>query len=253
MDTARITEILLELDRANLSSGGDIVAMAAEELLGTPYVAGTLEGEPEMLTVNIEQMDCTTFVETCLALAMTIENRRSSWRDFVYNLEQVRYRGGKIDGYPSRLHYISDWIVDNSHRGNIEDVTSRVGRASHEVKTLDFMSTNRDKYKALKDNDKNFEGIKSFEMGFRSHRFPYIKTMNIKDANIKEGDVIFITTSIKGLDVTHAGIATIKDGVVHLLHASSKAGKVVMDPLPLQEYVRRNRRATGIRVVRIKD
>ena len=97
----------------------------------------------------------------------------------------------------------------------------------------------------------NYEAVKNAEIGYRSHRFPMLKLQNIKTAQIKEGDIIAITTSTKGLDVSHVGIAVKVDGEIHLMHASSKEGKVVIDKHSLQEYVRRNR-ATGIRVVRLK-
>ncbi len=113
------------------------------------------------------------------------------------------------------------------------------------------MSSHRDAYKALTDSA-NFAGIKNAEIGYRSHRFPIIKPQNLKTADIREGDIIAITTAIKGLDVSHIGIATVINGVPHLIHASSKAGKVISDPLPLQEYLRKNRLTTGIRVIRIK-
>lgn len=251
-DTTTITNILIELDQADVNSPQEFVALAGKQLLGKPYVANTLEGDTEMLTVNFDQLDCTTFMETAVALAMTVASNRTSWRDFIYNLEQLRYRGGRVDGYPSRLHYISDWIVDNSHRDNLKEATALIGKPDYLIKTIDFMSTNRDKYPALKD-DAAFSGIKNAEIGYRSHRFPYIKPMNIAKAKIEEGDIIAIVTSIKGLDVSHVGIATIVDGRVHLLHASSKAKKVIVDPLPLDEYLRRNRQALGVRVIRLKD
>lgn len=251
-DTTKITNLLISLDKMKPSSIQELVAEAGREFIGTPYVASTLEIEPEMVTVNLDELDCTTFVETAVAMAMTVINHRTSWHDYIYNLEQLRYRNGSVNGYPSRLHYISDWIVDNNHRGNLQEVTSRVGKADYAVKTLDFMSTHRNSYKALKDSA-NFAQVKNAEVGYRSHRFPYIKTMNVKSADIKEGDIIAITTNVKGLDVSHLGIATLKDGVVHLMHASSKAGKVIIDPLPLSEYLRKNRSATGIRVIRIKE
>lgn len=251
-DTTTITNILIELDQADVNSPQELVALAGKQLLGKPYVANTLEGDTEMLTVNFDQLDCTTFMETAVALAMTVASNRTSWRDFIYNLEQLRYRGGRVDGYPSRLHYISDWIVDNSHRDNLKEATALIGKPDYLIKTIDFMSTNRDKYPALKD-DAAFSGIKNAEIGYRSHRFPYIKPMNIAKAKIEEGDIIAIVTSIKGLDVSHVGIATIVDGRVHLLHASSKAKKVIVDPLPLDEYLRRNRQALGVRVIRLKD
>lgn len=251
-DTARITEVLIELENSGVRDPQALTAMAAKKFVGTIYKGGTLEKSPEMLTINLDSLDCTTFVEMATAMALTVLDRRSSWHDFVYNLERIRYRGGAIDGYPSRLHYVSDWIIDNSHRGITQEVTNRVGKADYVVKTIDFMSTHRNAYSALKDSA-NFEKIKNMEIGYRSHRFPYIKTANLKTAQIKEGDIIAITTATKGLDVSHMGIATIIDGRPHLVHASSKAGKVIIDPTDLAEYLRKNRTSTGIRIIRLKE
>ncbi len=252
VDTTRITAALIELNKGKKTTPQMLVSEAGKMFIGTPYVAGTLEESPEMLTVDTEHLDCTTFVETATAMAITVANRRTSWRDYVYNLQQLRYRGGDVNGYASRLHYISDWIVDNSHRGLLQEVTDRIGHADYAVKTLDYMTSHRSSYPALADSA-NFAGVKNAEVGYRSHRFPYIKPQNVKNAGIREGDIIAIVTNIKGLDVSHMGIATIIDGRVHLMHASSKKGEVIIDPLPLQEYLRKNRSATGIRVIRLKE
>ncbi|MDE6377541.1 MAG: DUF1460 domain-containing protein, partial [Duncaniella sp.] len=231
------------------------VSAFAHLLEGTPYAAGTLESSPEILTVNLDGMDCTTFVETVTALAMTLEERRTAWQDFVYNLGQIRYRQGRPDGYASRLHYMSDWIVDNTHRGLLTEITDRLPGWSHQVKTLDYMSRHRSAYPALAD-DETFEKIKSVEVGFRSHRFPLLRSslMQTKkgESLLKEGDILMFTTKTDGLDVSHTGIATIHpDGRVHLIHASSTAGKVIDDPLPLTDYLRKNHNINGVRVVRL--
>lgn len=248
-DTTRITELLIELDRLPSATPEQLVAEAGSRFINTPYVAATLEGTPERLTVNTEELDCTTFVETALALALTAESHRTSWRDYINTLEQIRYRGGRVNGYPSRLHYISDWIVDNAHRGNLVEVTERIGKADSKVKTLDYMSQHRSAYPALADSA-NFAGIKSTEVGYRSHKYPYIKSTSLSTADLKEGDVVALTTNIPGLDVTHLGIIKMVGGKPHLMHASSKSGKVIIDPLTLEEYTRRNR-TQGIRVIRL--
>jgi len=49
------------------------------------------------------------------------------------------------------------------------------------------------------------------------------------------------------------GIIAIVDGVPHLLHASMKAKKVIIDPRPLSEYLKNNRNLSGIRVIRLND
>ncbi|MCM1517248.1 MAG: DUF1460 domain-containing protein [Pseudoflavonifractor sp.] len=253
-DTTRINEILKEL--VKIEDSGQRVAAAGMAMLGTPYVAGTLEGEKEMLTIALDEVDCTTFVETALALAYTAGEGRTSWRDYIYNLERLRYRGGEMNGYASRLHYVSDWIVNNAHRGNIIEATSRMPECSYAVKTIDFMTANRDKYPALK-NDAQYERMKDIEMGYLSHRFPYIKKERLNQRNVekelRQGDVVAITTKIPSLDVSHMGIIVKEDGEVRLMHASSAEKKVIIDNLNLYDYLRRNRSATGIRVIRLME
>lgn len=253
-DTTRVNSILIEVSASPEKPINELMLLIGDKFIGTPYVAGTLEGSPEALTVNLDGMDCTTFVETVAAMALTVSERRNSWQDFLYNLEQLRYRQGRIDGYGSRLHYISDWVVDNTHRGLLREVTDRMPGVAYQVKTLDYMSTHRDAYPAMSD-DAVYEKIKGIEVGYRSHRFPYIKSadlMSKKAASwLKSGDVIAFTTKTPGLDVSHVGIVVVKDGVPHILHASSKNGMVALDPTPLAEYMRKNRNLTGARFIRI--
>ncbi len=254
-DTTTITRILVKATDLCASNPNQLVEFIGREFIGTPYKSGTLEGSPEALTVNLEEMDCTTFVETVVALALTVENHRCSWIDFLDMLETIRYRNGYADGYASRLHYISDWVITNTHRGYIKDVTGRIPQSDVQIKTLDFMSRNRSKYPALSDSA-TFEGIKNMEVGYRSHRFPYIKSARLSSKPIinalKGGDIVALTTKTNGLDVSHVGILVIEKDGPHLLHASSKEGKVVIDKLPLTEYMRKAHQLTGIRVLRLQ-
>lgn len=255
-DTTIITEILIKAHDANPATANDRIGFIARQFLGKPYVAHTLEGETEMLTINIDQLDCTTFVETVIAMAYTVGEGRTSWRDYIHNLERIRYRDGKLNGYASRLHYISDWIVNNSYRGNFKEVTSNFKNVSYVVKTIDFMSTHRKSYKSLTDSCE-YERMKNYEVGYRNHRFPYIKTSSLRDKStrlqLKDGDVIALTTNTKGLDVSHMGLIAMVDGEPHLMHASMKAMKVIIDPLPLYDYLNKSKSLTGIRVIRLND
>lgn len=252
-DTIKIQQLLLAANTGN--DANSRTSAAAHALTGATYVAGTLEGSPERLTINTDEFDCTTFMDLVLAVAKTAGERRQSWHDVAHNLENMRYRNGKLDGYASRLHYISEWVIDNTQRGNIREVTADLPGASHEIKTLDFMSLHRDSYPALSDQNE-FERLKSMEIGYRSHRFPLAKTTRINKATLAalcEGDIVALTTKISGLDVSHVGFITLVDGIPHLLHASSAAGKVTVDNRPLTEYLHRAKNVTGIRVFRLKE
>lgn len=255
-DTTKINQLLKQGYDSKISSPNELIVFYGNLLLGTPYVANTLEGDNELLTVNIDQLDCTTFIETLYALTRTTLNGRYSWRDFTNNLEAIRYRNGIMDGYESRLHYICDWIVDNAHRGNITEVTASLPNVRYKVKTIDYMTTHRDLYPALADSA-TFASLKSFEIAYRMHRFPYIRKSDVNSKSIKErlksGDIIALVTKIDGLDVSHMAIIVAdKDGKFHMMHASSDKKKVILETDDLKETLRRNRNCEGIRIIRIK-
>ncbi len=254
-DTARINKILVESIASGFKSAGERTADIAMRFVGTPYVAHTLEGRPEVLTVNLDELDCTTFVETVMALSYTVGEGRSTWRDFLYNLQRLRYRRGEVNGYASRLHYISDWVIDNTHRGNFREVTANFPAVAYQVRTIDFMSANRSKYPALAD-DSEFERMRSVEIGYRNHRFPYIKNSDLAKkttmAELRSGDIVALVTKMKNLDVTHMGIIIKQEGVPYLLHASSTNGKVELTSVPLADFMKRNPSLIGIRVFRLE-
>ncbi|MDE6693532.1 MAG: hypothetical protein K2K05_09125, partial [Muribaculaceae bacterium] len=53
-DTTRINDMLIDVMAARPASPGDAVVMFADRFVGTPYVGGTLEGDPEILRINLD-------------------------------------------------------------------------------------------------------------------------------------------------------------------------------------------------------
>ena len=255
-DTLKINELLRKGAECGKNNANELVAFYAKQLLGTPYVAHTLESNREWLTINIDELDCTTFVETLYALTRATLDMRRSWRDFACNIESIRYRNGELGDYSSRLHYVSDWIANNSHRGNIREVTAEIDGAKYEIKTINFMTANRDKHPQLADSAM-FAKIKNFEIGYRMHRYPYLKKEWIDSkktaAGLKNGDFVALISKTEGLDVSHMGIIIKEGNSFKLLHASSKEKKVVLEKDDLKETLRRNRSCTGIRIIRIVE
>lgn len=256
-DTTCINQLLqLGMDSGN-KSANELVTFYAQQLLGTPYVAHTLEGDQERLTINIHELDCTTFVETLYALARTTMSGRYSWRDYAAQLEDVRYRNGQMGDYSSRLHYISEWIVNNHARGNLVEVTAELPHAQYQIKTIDFMTKHKDSYRSLKDDSAMVQKIKGYEMGFRNHRMPIVKTTWLADkavkAALRSGDFVALVTKIDGLDVSHLGIIHKDDkGDVYLLDASSVGGQVMLEAKNLRQHLNSPKgTTTGIRVFRI--
>lgn len=91
-DTTAITKILIKATDLCASNPNELMEFIGRQFIDTPYKAGTLEGTPEMLTINLDELDCTTFVETVTAMALTIETGKNSWQDYVATLSEIRYR-----------------------------------------------------------------------------------------------------------------------------------------------------------------
>ncbi len=236
----------------NILSGETIIEVG-KTFIGTPYVAKTLEiGPKETLVINLQGLDCTTFVENVLALSLMLIHDKDDFNSYTYYLEKIRYRDGKLDGYGSRLHYFTEWISNNEQKGFIKNITNNIGGVEID-KNIDFMSTHRELYPFLKE-DSNFTGIQQAEINIGKSGICFLPKSEIQknESLIKSGDIIALTTSIKGLDVTHTGFAIRKKtGRIHLLHASSK-GQVVISKFPLTDYLQGIKKNTGIIVSRIQ-
>ena len=110
-DSLIVENILGTLKNKTTLSTGDLIIAGGKMLVGTPYVANTLDGgAAEKLIINLRALDCTTFAENCLALARTAQSATPNFATFVNELRSIRYRNKKLTDYSSRLHYFSDWI-----------------------------------------------------------------------------------------------------------------------------------------------
>lgn len=223
--------------------------------LNTPYVANTLEqNNEEKLVINCNEVDCTTFVEYVIAKSLcTDKSDNSSENCFADNVKRIRYRDGKINGYTSRLHYTTDWINDNIKKGIIEDITAKNSEYTITL-SVDYMSKHPEKYKHLNNSPENVVKIAAIEKQISGQKVRWLPKEYLPTEGfdwIKDGDIITFMTNIAGLDVSHMGIAIYVDGNLHLLHASSKEKKVIVDPLTLTEQLKRSKHVTGIRVLRL--
>ncbi len=232
-------------------SYGDSVVDIGKTFLDTPYVEKTLEiGEKENLVVNLRGFDCTTYVENVLAFGLLVRNKQTDFDSFIKNLETIRYRNGILDGYPSRLHYFTDWIRNNESKGLVKDITNDLG-GTEVKKPINFMGTHRSLYPFLKD-DENFENMLKVEKELAKQSLCILPQEQIEscESRIQSGDIIALATSIKGLDVTHTGFAIRQpNGRIHLLHASS-SGSVRITKEPLVDYLKKIKSNIGIIVAR---
>ena len=233
----------------------------ARQFLNIPYVAHTLEVNPaEQLVVNTRQLDCTTLVETVTALTLCAHQGKGSWSDYLTTLRTLRYRKGKLDGYPSRLHYFSDWIADKTAMSIVKEIQSpNPPFSAVQHINVNYMSTHPDAYQALKAHPEWVSVIRQQEETLSGTTSRYIPKSALKRNTkalrqaVHDGDVIAITCNKKGLDIAHLGFAVWKKDGLHLLNASQIHKKVVQEPMTLYQYLQKHPSHTGIRIIRINQ
>lgn len=254
-DKIRITEMLSSVDEADL--GGKEVAdqliTIGKFFLGTPYQAHTLEiADDEPLVVHLQGLDCTTYLENVVAFYLLQKEENRNWEAFARTLSRLRYRDAVRKGYATRLHYFTEWIYNNQQKGILQDITQNIGGVPYD-KPLDFITTHRDSYRQLH-NEAYFEEMKKVEAAFNAEKKLYMvpeEQLREKEALIKDGDILAITTTIKGLDVVHTGLAIHVNDRLHLLHASSLSCQVEVSEKPLLDMLLASKSRNGIIVGRV--
>lgn len=251
-DRSIVEKIIHEFKDADKSDPGKLLKDIALTFLETPYVAHTLEtGPEEKMVINLRELDCTTFADNCLALVHTLLSDQPTFNTFSRELERIRYRDGVRSGYISRLHYFSEWIDNNVQKGYVMDVAKAVG-APLLTTSVGFMGDHPASYPVLKAHPELVPELKRLEQEVTTTNRWYIPLEDLDkfEVSIKDGDIIGITTSVKGLDVTHVVIASRESYGLSFIHASSLAEKVILDSITLQEYLQKGKSNTGIMVVR---
>lgn len=234
----------------------EVIVELGKSFLGTDYEAHTLEkGEKEELIINLTGLDCYTYMESLIALARCIKSSDTSFENYTKEIESLRYRNGVMGDYPTRLHYASDWLYDVAKRGFIKDITKEIGGVTFE-NNVNFMSTHPESYKFLKDNDEFVKAIAETEKEISAREYFYIPQDEIEsiEDKIQEGDLLMFTTSIKGLDIAHNGIAVkMDDGRIHVMHAPQVGTKVQISEKPLPDYVKAVKKQNGLIVARVLE
>ena len=240
---------------ASLSNSdiSDIIAVVGKSFLGVEYQAGTLDKNTneEKLIIMVSGLDCVTFVENVLAMSYIIKKGQTDINSFKKELQLIRYRNGEISGYPSRLHYFTDWIYNNQEKGIVKDITEEIGGIPYNKK-IDFMTTHTSSYKQLEGNSEYINEMESVEANMNKRALYYIRKSDVDEYydKLQTGDIIATTTNIDGLDVTHTGFIYKEDGRTKFMHASITKGEIVISKEELKEYLKGNKKQTGIIVAR---
>jgi hypothetical protein len=229
---------------------GALIAAFGRTFVGAPYIPGSLEVEgPERLVVNLRSFDCVTFVENMIALARTVR-AGGHYPEFTRELLRIRYRDGKLAGYPSRLHYFSEWISNNDAKGIVQNITQSIG-GQRDPEPITFMTGHRGSYRQLGD-DAIFGEIGVMEKRLSDEPRYVIPESQIAQhaAGIQDGDVIAAASNLPGLDIAHTGIALWVEGKLHLMHAPLVGSVVEISAAPLAERIVSIKAQDGIMVAR---
>ncbi len=236
------------------TSRSERAVMAAEGMLSTPYIEGSLErGEGEALTVDLTATDCILFIESVVALTLCSYDSFAHYPYFCDYIRSLRYRDGVIGDYSSRIHYTSEWIAQGEQSGYFREITKEIGGEPKE-QHFSFMSSHANLYKQLREDKQQVEKIALIEESLTSMGEYYIVPKgSVAQVTplLRSGDIVAFTTSVEGLDIAHIGMVYIVGERITFIHASSAAGEVIIHPTSIEEYVASRRSISGIRVIRL--
>ncbi len=230
---------------------GALVARAARLKLGKPYYDEPWHPGPEALESRVDSFQCVSLVESSLAVARCLWRNAPTALCFLHEVQNLRYRHGEVEGYPSRLHYFEDWLSDNAARGHLALLTRNLGGLPVTL-NYSYMSSHPAKFPALEDAD--IRAAISATEARLSHTKMYVldrDKIQVIERQLQSGDIVAVASRVGGMMVTHTGLVTFDEAhVAHLLHASSAQHHVVLTKEDLAEYILRRAERRGILVAR---
>jgi hypothetical protein len=236
--------------------------------LGDPYQLGPLgegaQGKYDRDPLwRFDTFDCTTYVETVLALAAA-----PRWMDFFSEMDRIRYRGGTVS-YTTRNHFTdADWIPNNIHAGYLLDASEAVagGHAALAEANVDKngwyqrMGPDAIQVPDLTDPEKQalLEQLHQEGVGIAVERvkLPYVALDQLYEADgtVKNPEIWARIPSVAVLNIVRPGWnpgggtemnvslqgwALRRDGVLYFRHASGPGEPRKVVDVPLQEYLKK--------------
>jgi hypothetical protein len=230
---------------------GALTVRVAEAAIGRPYADPPSTGGAEVVNLRVDAFECVSFVESSLAVARCVWMQTPTASCFGQEIVTIRYRDGRIDGFPSRLHYFEDWLGDNARRGHMALLSKELGGQAITRHTA-YMTDHQGIFPALKDAT-IYKRIAAMEHRLStSPQFIVMREMiGAIEPRLMDGDIIAVTTRRSDILVRHAGLVQLgANRQVHLLHASSAHHRVTRTKETLAEYINRRPEREGILIAR---
>ncbi len=235
---------------------GELIGRIALELKGTPYVGFTLEvsKDAEYCVVNLKGLDCVTFFEDALCVARMLKRGKSSPEDLIREVQFTRYRAGKMGDFTTRLHYTTDWFVDNEQKGVVKILTPDLPGAEPFTQRVGIMSQHPENYRQLAAYSELLGEIRLAEEKINARSLKYLPMDKLEAAEhlLQTGDIVGVTTAAEGIDIAHTGLC-VKDeqGIVHFMDASSSRRnmRVTLEP-QISKCLNWSSKLTGVMIAR---
>jgi hypothetical protein len=185
---------------------------SASSFLGLPYLPNSLDDSgAERLIINLQGR--LRYAPGNPPGARARGARARDVNHYAREAERIRYRGGRRDGYPSRLHYFEDWLEDKAARGNLR-LLSVPPDGEPLIKTIDYMTAHREQYPVLARDDAAYAALRATEaeLNDRARFFVPQERAAAMAPNLQTGDVLAFTTTTPGLLIAHTGLAYRRPG-----------------------------------------
>ncbi len=223
-------------------------------LLDATYLLSALgegDGVDKDPRFRLNAFDCTTFVETALALG---HGRR--YRDLPTLLDTIRYTGGRPH-FQLRRHLItSQWIPELAAAGFVRDITTSVGREKTRFVHLHLTERRWARRRVARTLP-----LRSSRIPYGHYDVPYlpIKLALARHRSIPAGVIVNVVRANNPASpevVTHQGllVARADTDTKMVRHASPVAKRVIDEPLPhmLRRYLKaRKWPILGINLLRV--
>lgn len=209
----------------------------SERFLGTAYIHSPLgegEGVDPDPRIRFDAVDCLTFVEQTIALALSPDPA-----EVADTLDALRYGDGV--GYDSRNHLMeAQWLPQNLEKGFLRNVTRKYGRSdvvtTHKVLTEESWRSESSRSLNLP-VDRQLKGRFALEM------IP-LEKVAARARDIPSGTILLVIREDrprKVTRVTHLGFVVQKKKRTYLRHAARSHFRAVVDE-DLETFLRRNAR-----------
>ncbi len=234
----------------------DFVLATLNRFEGVKYGSGAKGCSADQLLINTASFDCVTFIENFLAMAFTtyeLRNNPFAFEDEIFKtfskyLMIIRYYENQpTESWENRINYYTEQLFKLTDLGLLIHIGENSGAKLY-TKKINYISSNKYKFPGIK----NWKKLKQTEKKLTERPkfyFPLDEIEKCYKPIAQEGDIVALTTTIDGLEVSHTGIITLKNGRLFFSHASQKHKKLIMEE-DFLEYLDTRSTITGIMIFR---